>query len=86
MPTSPHLFAPVDLGFVTLPNRVLMGSMHTGPEETGDWRRLAAFHEERAAGGVALIVTGGWHPTPRAPSFRARRASSPRPTSPTTAG
>ncbi|MFQ5624780.1 MAG: FAD-dependent oxidoreductase [Paracoccaceae bacterium] len=58
----PHLFAPLDLGFVTLPNRVLMGSMHTGLEETGDWNRVAAFYRERAAGGVALIVTGGMAP------------------------
>ena len=60
----PRLLAPLDLGFLTLPNRVLMGSMHTGLEETGDWRRVAAFYAERAAGGVGLIVTGGMAPNP----------------------
>jgi len=58
----PHLFAPLDLGHVTLPNRVLMGSMHTGLEETGDWARVAAFYAARAAGGAGLIVTGGMAP------------------------
>jgi 2,4-dienoyl-CoA reductase (NADPH2) len=58
----PHLLAPLDLGFVTLPNRVLMGSMHTGLEETGDWGRVAAFYAARAAGGAGLIVTGGMAP------------------------
>ncbi len=59
----PHLFTPLDLGFVTLPNRVLMGSMHTGLEETrGGFERLAAFYAERARGGAALIVTGGVAP------------------------
>ncbi len=58
----PRLLAPLDLGFVTLPNRVLMGSMHTGLEETGDWRRVAAFYVARAEGGVGLIVTGGMAP------------------------
>jgi 2,4-dienoyl-CoA reductase (NADPH2) len=61
-PAYPHLFAPLDLGFLTLPNRFLMGSMHTGLEETGDWDRVAAFYAERARGGVALIVTGGMAP------------------------
>ncbi len=60
--TYPHLLSPLPLGHVTLPNRVLMGSMHTGLEETGDWGRVAAFYAERAAGGVALIVTGGMAP------------------------
>ncbi len=58
----PHMFAPLDLGFVTLPNRVLMGSMHTNLEETGDWNRVAEFYAARARGGVALIVTGGMAP------------------------
>ena len=58
----PHLLAPLDLGFVTLKNRVLMGSMHTGLEETKDWPRVAAFYAERARGQVALIVTGGMAP------------------------
>ena len=58
----PHLLAPLDLGFTTLKNRVLMGSMHTGLEETKDWPRVAEFYAERARGGVALIVTGGMAP------------------------
>jgi 2,4-dienoyl-CoA reductase (NADPH2) len=58
----PHIFAPLDLGHVSLPNRILMGSMHTNLEETGDWSRVAAFYAERARGGVALIVTGGMAP------------------------
>ena len=58
----PNLFAPLDLGHVTLPNRVLMGSMHTGLEEVGDWNRMGAFYAARAAGGVGLIVTGGMAP------------------------
>ncbi len=58
----PHLLAPLDLGHVTLPNRVLMGSMHTGLEELGDWGRVAEFYAERARGGVALMVTGGMAP------------------------
>jgi 2,4-dienoyl-CoA reductase (NADPH2) len=62
MTTYPHLLAPLDLGHVTLPNRVLMGSMHTGLEETGDWNRVAEFYATRARGGVALMVTGGMAP------------------------
>ncbi|HHU0691602.1 TPA: FAD-dependent oxidoreductase [Citrobacter murliniae] len=59
----PSLFAPLDLGFTTLKNRVLMGSMHTGLEEYPDGaERLAAFYAERARHGVALIVTGGIAP------------------------
>lgn len=59
----PSLFAPLDLGFTTLKNRVLMGSMHTGLEERPDGTaRLAAFYAERARHGVALIVTGGVAP------------------------
>ncbi|ELI8224197.1 NADPH-dependent 2,4-dienoyl-CoA reductase [Yersinia enterocolitica] len=59
----PHLLAPLNLGFTTLKNRVLMGSMHTGLEELPDGpQRLAAFYAERAAGGVGLIVTGGIAP------------------------
>jgi 2,4-dienoyl-CoA reductase (NADPH2) len=59
----PHLLAPLDLGFTTLKNRVLMGSMHTGLEEAPDgFDRLAAFYAERARGGVGLIVTGGFSP------------------------
>ena len=62
MTAYPHLLAPLDLGHVTLPNRVLMGSMHTGLEETGDWNRVASFYAARAKGGVALMVTGGMAP------------------------
>jgi 2,4-dienoyl-CoA reductase (NADPH2) len=59
----PHLFCPLDLGFTTLPNRVLMGSMHTGLEETKNgFERMAAYFAERARGGVGLIVTGGIAP------------------------
>jgi 2,4-dienoyl-CoA reductase (NADPH2) len=59
----PHLFSPLDLGFCTLPNRVLMGSMHTGLEDRSrDFPRLAAYLRERAEGGVGLIVTGGVAP------------------------
>ena len=58
----PHLLAPLDLGHITLKNRVLMGSMHTGLEETGDWNRVAEFYATRARGGVALMVTGGMAP------------------------
>jgi 2,4-dienoyl-CoA reductase (NADPH2) len=65
----PHLLAPLDLGFTTLKNRVLMGSMHTGLEETKDWPRVAAFYAERAKGGVALMVTGGMAPNPEGGVF-----------------
>ena len=58
----PHMFEPLDLGWVTLPNRVLMGSMHTGLEELGDWNRIGKYYADRAAGGAALIVTGGMAP------------------------
>ena len=58
----PHLFQPLDLGFVTLPNRILMGSMHTGYEARNGMAELAAFYAERARGGAALIVTGGYSP------------------------
>ncbi|WP_170529617.1 NADPH-dependent 2,4-dienoyl-CoA reductase [Ruegeria arenilitoris] len=62
MTAYPNLLAPLDLGFTTLKNRVLMGSMHTGLEETGDWNRVAEFYASRARGGVALMVTGGIGP------------------------
>ena len=59
----PHLFAPLDLGFTTLPNRVLMGSMHTGLEDkASDFPKLAAYFAERARGSVGLMVTGGFSP------------------------
>ena len=64
MTTSyPHLLAPLDLGFTSLRNRVLMGSMHTGLEDrAADFPKLAAYFAERAAGGTGLIVTGGFSP------------------------
>ncbi len=58
----PHLLSPLDLGHMTLKNRVLMGSMHTGLEETKDWNRISEFYAERARGDVALMVTGGMAP------------------------
>lgn len=59
----PHLLAPLDLGFTTLRNRVVMGSMHTGLEDRAkNTARLAEFYAERARGGVGLIVTGGYAP------------------------
>nr|WP_287856730.1 NADPH-dependent 2,4-dienoyl-CoA reductase [Klebsiella sp.] len=65
MSRYPSLFSPLELGFTTLKNRVLMGSMHTGLEELPDGaQRLAAFYAERARHGVALIVTGGIAPAP----------------------
>ena len=67
MTTYPHLLAPLDLGFTTLKNRVLMGSMHVGLEEAPNgFERMAAFYAERARGGVGLIVTGGIAPNDRA--------------------
>ncbi|MFJ8649454.1 FAD-dependent oxidoreductase [Streptomyces sp. NPDC093546] len=59
----PHLLSPLDLGFTTLPNRVLMGSMHVGLEEAENgFARMAAFYAARARGGVGLMVTGGIAP------------------------
>jgi 2,4-dienoyl-CoA reductase (NADPH2) len=58
----PHLLQPLDLGFTLLKNRVLMGSMHTGLEDARDLAPLAAYFRERAEGGVALMVTGGFAP------------------------
>ncbi|HLI19107.1 MAG TPA: NADPH-dependent 2,4-dienoyl-CoA reductase [Rhodanobacteraceae bacterium] len=61
--TYPHLFTPLDLGFCTLPNRVLMGSMHTGLEDRArDFGKLAEYFAVRARGGVGLMVTGGFSP------------------------
>ena len=62
MSDYPNLLAPLDLGFTTLKNRVLMGSMHTGLEETKDWNRVAEFYATRARGDVGLMVTGGMAP------------------------
>ena len=59
----PKLFAPLDLGFTTIKNRGIMGSMHTGLEEAeGGFERMAAYFAERAAGGVGMIITGGISP------------------------
>ena len=66
----PHLLEPLDLGFTTLKNRVLMGSMHTGlEEEKNGYEKMAAYFARRAEGGVGLMVTGGI-----APNFRGRLA------------
>lgn len=66
MSPYPTLLSPLDLGFTTLPNRVVMGSMHTGLEEAENgFERMAAFYAERARGGVGLIVTGGIAPSER---------------------
>ncbi|MDF3045229.1 MAG: fadH [Ornithinibacter sp.] len=63
MSEYPHLLAPLDLGHLTLPNRVIMGSMHTGLEDHArDFPKLAAYFAERARGGAALMVTGGFAP------------------------
>ena len=69
MTPYPHLLAPLDLGHVTLKNRVMMGSMHTGLEESGDWNRVAEFYATRARGGVGLMVTGGMAPNPEGAVF-----------------
>ncbi len=69
--TYPHIFQPLDLGFTSLKNRILMGSMHTNLEEAkGGFKRLAAFYAERAAAGVALIVTGGIAPNEQGVVFQ----------------
>ena len=69
MTAYPSLLAPLDLGHVVLPNRVVMGSMHTGLEETGDWNRVAEFYAARARGGAGLMVTGGIAPNPEGRVF-----------------
>ena len=62
-PAFPHLFTPVRVGSVELPNRLIMGSMHMGLENRGqDYSKLAAFYAERARGGAGLIITGGFSP------------------------
>ena len=64
MTNYPLLFSPLDLGHTVLPNRILMGSMHTGLEESKDgFEKMAVFYEERAKGEVGLIVTGGVSPS-----------------------
>lgn len=68
MSPYPNMLAPLDLGFTQLPNRVIMGSMHTNlEEEKNGFDKLATFYQERAKGGVGLIITGGI-----APNFRGR--------------
>ncbi len=63
MPSYPQLFTPIAAGPFTLPNRIIMGSMHTGLEGDRDAvPRIAAFYAARARGGTALIVTGGYGP------------------------
>ena len=64
MQAYPNIFKPLNLGFTTIKNRVLMGSMHTGlEEEWGGYDKLATFYSERARGQVGLIVTGGISPS-----------------------
>ncbi|MFI6576887.1 FAD-dependent oxidoreductase [Nocardiopsis sp. NPDC050513] len=71
MSEYPHLLAPLDLGYTTLPNRVIMGSMHVGLEEVpGGFERMAAFYAERARGGVGLIITGGISPNEEGVTFK----------------
>ena len=66
----PHLFTPLNLGFTTLKNRFLMGSMHVGLEEAPHgFERMAAFYAERARGGVGLMVTGGIAPNAQGSLF-----------------
>ena len=63
----PNILKPLDLGFTTLPNRILMGSMHTGLEDrVWNWPRLTQYFVDRARGGVGLMVTGGIAPNRRA--------------------
>ncbi|NBB92210.1 MAG: FAD-dependent oxidoreductase [Gammaproteobacteria bacterium] len=65
-PAYPNIFRPLDLGHVTLPNRILMGSMHTGLEDrVWNWPKLSAYFVERAVGGAGLMVTGGIAPNRR---------------------
>ena len=59
MKLYPHIFKKLDLGFIELKNRIIMGSMHTGLEEIGDWDRISEFYAARARGQVSLIITGG---------------------------
>ena len=74
-PAYPHLFRPLTVGHLTLPNRVLMGSMHTNLEEAPNgFARLAAFYAERARAGVSLIVTGGIAPNAEGAVFQGANA------------
>jgi 2,4-dienoyl-CoA reductase (NADPH2) len=75
MTAYPHLFQPLTLGPLSLPNRVLMGSMHTNLEEAPDgFTRLAAFYAERVRAGVGLIVTGGIAPNAQGAVFQGANA------------
>ena len=70
MTDYPHLLKPLDLGFTTLANRVIMGSMHVGLEEAPNgFERMAEFYAERARGGVGLIITGGIAPNPEGATY-----------------
>ncbi len=70
MTDHPHLLEPLDLGFTTLTNRVIMGSMHIGLEEAPNgFERMAEFYAERARGGVGLIITGGIAPNPEGATY-----------------
>ncbi len=62
MNSYPNIFRKLDLGFIELKNRIIMGSMHTGLEEIGDWKRISEFYASRARGKAALIITGGIGP------------------------
>ncbi|WP_447043777.1 oxidoreductase [Vreelandella sp. H-I2] len=74
-PAYPNLFRPLTIGHLTLPNRVLMGSMHTNLEEAPNgFERLAAFYAERAREGVSLIVTGGIAPNAEGAVFQGAHA------------
>ena len=69
MTAYPHLLQPFALGALTLKSRVVMGAMHTGLEERGDWAAAARFYSRRALGGVGLIITGGVAPNPEGAVF-----------------
>ena len=69
MSAYPHLLQPYSLGSLTLKSRVVMGAMHTGLEERGDWAAAARFYARRARGGVGLIITGGVAPNPEGSVF-----------------
>jgi 2,4-dienoyl-CoA reductase (NADPH2) len=69
MTAYPHLLQPFALGALTLKSRVVMGAMHTGLEERGDWTAAARFYARRALGGVGLIITGGVAPNPEGAVF-----------------
>ena len=76
MTDYPHLLSPITLGGVTLRNRSLMGSMHTGLEETGDWGRVAAFYAARARGGGRLRGSAKGTALPSSPANQGTRLRS----------